>query len=109
MPVVTIMIRIAESLTVQCSPDVSGRQKQKARHLTAWLRQVRAVVSLPNKPTGVSALTPAPVFHSNVSGLADTSKQANSLSLRWPGRSRHGAYNERPTLRDSGSDHRGPY
>jgi hypothetical protein len=30
-------------------------------------RQVRAVVGLPNKPTGVSALTPAPVFPSNVS------------------------------------------
>jgi hypothetical protein len=88
--------------------DARGHNK-KARNLTAWQRQVRAVVSLPNKPTGVSALTPAPVFHSNASGCADTSKLAISLSLRSPGRSRHGADNERPTLRDSSSDNRGSY
>ena len=89
--------------------EVRGSNK-KARALSAGEHQgQRAVVSLSDKATGVSALTPAPVFHSNVSGLTDTSKQANSLSLRWPGRSRHGADNERPTFRDSGSNNRGSY
>jgi hypothetical protein len=34
--------------------DAAGNN-EKARSLTAWRRQVRAMVSLPNKPTGESA------------------------------------------------------
>jgi hypothetical protein len=47
--------------------DARGHNK-KARNLTAWLRQVRAVVSLPYKPTGVSALTPRRSFTSTYPG-----------------------------------------
>jgi hypothetical protein len=85
--VMTMRLNIAPASTLT---DV-GCNNKKARPCQRDGDRRRAVVSLTNKPTGVSALTPAPVFHPNVSGLADTSKQANSLSLRWPGRSRHGA------------------
>jgi hypothetical protein len=77
----------------------AGCHNEKARSLSAWLRQaIRAVVNVPNKPTGVSALTPAPLFTSTHPGKRTTSKLAKSLSPRWPGRSTYGADNERPTL-----------
>jgi hypothetical protein len=76
--------------------DARGHNKRPA--LTAWLRQARAVVSLSDKATGVSALTPAPVFTSTHPGKRTTSKLARSLSPRWPGRSTYGANNERPTF-----------
>ncbi len=62
-------------------------QKKKARSLSTWVRQaIRAVVSVPYKATGVSALTPAPV-------ITSTSPRArtHSKSLRSPDISRHGA------------------
>jgi hypothetical protein len=78
--------------------EVRGSNK-KARALSAGEHQgQRAVVSLSDKATGVSALTPAPVFTSTHPGKRTTSKLARSLSPRWPGRSTHEAGNERPTL-----------
>jgi hypothetical protein len=63
--------RRVEALAIPRSPDASGPQTNKARSLSAWLRQViRAVVSLLYKPTGVSARTPAPVSRLHTSGLA---------------------------------------
>lgn len=74
---------------------------EKARNLTAWERQVRAMVSLSDKATGVSALTPAPVITSTRRGERTTSKLTRSLSLRSPLKSRHGAGNERPIIRET--------
>jgi hypothetical protein len=86
--------------------DAVGLQTNKARSLSAWLRQaIRAVVSLPNKPTGVSVDSTRAGLHSNTSGLVDTSKQANSLSSRSPGKSRHRADNERYLSRNPSPNH----
>ena len=52
----------------------------------------------PYKATGVSALTPAPVFTSTRPRERTQSKRASLLSLRSPGVSRHGADNERLTV-----------
>jgi hypothetical protein len=70
---------------------------EKARNLTAWQRQVRAMVSLPNKATGVSALTPAPVITPTHPGKRTQLKLAKPLSLRRPARS-IGADNERSPI-----------
>ena len=78
--------------------DARGHN-EKARSLSAWLRQaIGAVVSIPNKPTGESVVAPAPVFTSTHPGKRTTSKLARSLSLRWPGRSTYGAGNEHSSL-----------
>jgi len=61
--------------------DVVGPQKKKARCLSAWVRQaIPAVVSIPYKTTGASALTLAPA-------ITSTSPRArtHSKSLRSPG------------------------
>jgi hypothetical protein len=88
--------------------DARGNN-EKARNLTAWQRQVRAVVGLPNKPTGACAQTPAPVTSSTHPGERTTSKLAFPLLPCSLGRSTYGANNERPTLRDSSSGNRGSY
>jgi hypothetical protein len=82
---------------------------EKARDLTAWLRQVRAVVSLPDKPTGVGADNTRAGLTSTHPGTRTRQSWQRRLSLRAPGKSRHGADNEHPTLRDSGSRNRGSY
>jgi hypothetical protein len=96
-------VRKVWTLMVQALHDptltgVEGCQTQKARPLLLGQSQSRAVVSFPNKPTGVGALTPAPVTTSTHPGLADTSKLAAPLSLRLPGKARHGADNEHPAV-----------
>jgi hypothetical protein len=89
--------------------DARGHN-EKARSLSAWLRQaIRAVVSLSDKPTGESVVGPAPVFTSTHPVTRTASKLARSLSLRRPSRSRHGATNEHSSLRSAGSHHRGSY
>ena len=75
------MIRIVEAATISLT-DVVGLQKNKARHLTAWQRQVRAVVSLSHKPTGVGADNTRAGLTSTRCGERTTSKLARSWSLR---------------------------
>ena len=80
--------------------DARGHN-EKARSLSASLRQaIRAVVSLV-KPTGESVGAPAPVTSSTHPGLADASKLASSLSPAPPGNARYGADNERPSFREA--------
>jgi hypothetical protein len=88
------MKRRVEAATIPLT-DVVGLQTNKARSLSAWLRQaIRAVVSLPNKPTGESVDRTPPVITSTHPGIRTTPKLARSLSLRPPGKARHGADNE---------------
>jgi len=75
------------------------RNNEKARNLTAWQRQVRAVVSIPNKPTGVSADNTRAGLTPTHPGKRTQLKLARSLSLRLPDKSRHRADNEHPTIR----------
>ena len=80
--------------------EVRG-SNEKARSLSASLRQaIRAVVSW-LKPTGESVGAPAPVIPSTHPGERTQSKSANSLSLRPPGNARYGADNERPFIREA--------
>jgi hypothetical protein len=85
--------------------DAVGLQTKKARPLTAWRRQVRAVVSQSEKPTGVSADNTRAGLTSTRRGERTTSKLAKSLSLRSPVKSRHGAGDERPTIRQASSNY----
>jgi|GEM_PF-2974482 len=83
-----------------------GCHNEKARPLSAWLRQaIRAVVSLSDKATGVSVGAPAPVITSTHPGKRTTSKLAILLSRRRPVRS-IGATHERSSLRSASPNHR---
>jgi hypothetical protein len=95
------MFRKVEAATIPLT-DVVGLQTKKARALIAGEHQAtRAVVTVWDKATGVSAdYTRAGLFF-NASGLADTSKRTGLLSLCWPGKSRYGAGNERHFSRNS--------
>ena len=84
--------------------DVVGRQTDKARSLTAALRQLPSRGGLPDKPTGVGSITPAPVSLQRI--RATVSKLTVLLSLRSPGKSRHGADNERSPIRQADSSYR---
>ena len=88
--------------------DARGNN-EKARPCLRDGNRERAVVSLPNKPTGESVVAPAPVFTSTHPGKRTTSKLARSLSRRCPGRSRHGATNEHSSLGSAGSYNRGAH
>ena len=81
--------------------DARGHNERPA--LTAWQRQVRAVVSIPNKPTGVSADNTRAGLTPTHPGKRTQLKLARSLSLRLPDKSRHRADNEHPTIRETGS------
>jgi hypothetical protein len=89
---VRLSLALASALTdARCN-------NEKARSLSAWLRQaIRAVVSLLDKATGESADNTLTGHGFNESGLADASKLASSLSLRRPARS-IGADNEHFTV-----------
>jgi hypothetical protein len=85
--------------------DAAGNN-EKARSLSAWLRQaIRAVVSLPKKPTGVSACNTRAGLTPTHPGKRTTSKLAFLLSLPSPGNSRPGADNERYISRNSNPNH----
>ncbi len=87
--------------------DARGHNERPA--LTAWQRQARAVVSLPDKPTGVGADNTRAGLTSTHPGKRTRQSCQRSLSLCAPGKSRHGADNEHPTVRDSGSRNRSSY
>jgi hypothetical protein len=70
--------------------DARGHYKKAHRSSLAAERQ--AVVSLPDKATGAGVISTHAGHDFNASGLTDTSKRASSLSLRWPHRSRYGAF-----------------
>jgi hypothetical protein len=79
---------------------------EKARSLFAGEQQaIRAMVSTLNKPTGVSATNTYAGLTSTRRGERTTSKLARSLSLRSPVKSRHGAGDERPTIRETSPSH----
>ena len=84
--------------------DVRGNNK-KARPLSAWLRQaIRAVVRF-SKPTGGSASnTPADLTSTRPGKRTRQSWQA-SLSLRPPGKARHGVGNEYHVPRNASPNH----
>ncbi len=88
--------------------DARGHN-EKARNLTAWQRQVRAVVSLPNKPTGVSASNTCAGLTPTHPGQRTRQSWQVLLSLRPPGTSSHGADNERHIIREAGSGYRSSY
>ena len=66
--------------------DARGHNKRPA--LTAWQRQARAVVNLPNKPTGVGADNIRAGLTPTHPGKRTQLKLASSLSPRPPDRSR---------------------
>jgi hypothetical protein len=82
---------------------------EKALTLTAWQRQGGAVVSVPNEPTGVGAVNTRAGLTSTHPRERTASKLAFPLSPRSLGWSTYETGNERPILRDSGSDNRGSY
>jgi hypothetical protein len=101
------MKRRVEAATVQFT-DVVGRQKNKGRSCQLGSDSGRPVVSLSNKPTGVGPSNTRAGYVFNASGSADASKLARSLSLRCPAKARHGADDERPSIRQTGPDHQRP-
>jgi hypothetical protein len=102
------MWRLRTTAPTSALTDARGHNK-KARNLTAWQRQVRAVVSLPNKPTGVGADNTRAGLTSTHPGKRTRQSWQRSLSLCAPGKSRHGADNERSPIRDSGPRDRGAH
>ena len=89
--------------------EVRG-SNEKARSLSAWLRQaIRAVVSLRYKATGESADNTRAGLTPTYPGKRTQLKLTSPLSPRLPSRSRHGADNEHSSLRSAGSHHRGAY
>lgn len=105
LEVTKMIARGVEAATLPLT-DVVGRQTNKARSLTAWLRQVRAVVGLPDKPTGVGADNTRAGLTSTHPGTRTQLKLTGLLSLRSPGKSRHGADNERSPIRQADSSYR---
>jgi hypothetical protein len=79
--------------------DTTGLN-EKARPYLRGSDRVRAMVSQCNKATGKSADNTLAGHGFNESGVTDTSKRANSLSLRCPDRS-IGVGDERPTIRET--------
>src|ERR1700738_2775346 len=88
----------AQALHEPTLTGVEGRQTQKTRPCLRDGDRGRGAVSLPDKPTGGGADNRPARPDFNASGLADASKLAISLSLRSPGKSTHGADNERSPI-----------
>jgi len=84
--------------------DARG-QKSKGPFPVGLAAQERAMVSQSEKPTGVSVDSTRAGLTPTHPGKRTHLKLAKSLSLRSPFKSRHGAGDERPTIRETSPSH----